>query len=312
MSDTALNSIIQYGTAAARAAFTPTPAVGSKVLYVWYDTDAAPATWIWNGAAWVQINLFVPGAGAVTDNALVRFDGVTGRLIQQSVITIADTGAIAFPDGVKQTFNPDGTNPGINVGSQAGNPSTPANGDLWYNSTANTLRARINGVSVDLGAGGGFAEQCVVKAADETVVNNTLQDDNELLLPVVVTSVYLLSMRLIVTNAASGAANFAMRFTLPASATLSFTNYGLDLAGAATGDASPNSGQTAGGFQQGTPTATRNFGTGVGNFTAVWVEGVVRVAGTAGNVTLQWAQQTTDANGTTVKTDSHLSLKKVA
>ncbi len=56
MSDTSLNSIIQYGTAAARAAFTPSPAAGSKVLYIWYDTDAAPATWIWDGSAWVQIN----------------------------------------------------------------------------------------------------------------------------------------------------------------------------------------------------------------------------------------------------------------
>ena len=56
MSDTSLNKIIQYGTAAARVAFVPTPAAGSKVLYIWYDTDVAPNTYIWNGAAWVQIN----------------------------------------------------------------------------------------------------------------------------------------------------------------------------------------------------------------------------------------------------------------
>ena len=38
---------------------------------------------------------------------------------------------------VKQTFNPDGTTPGLNIGSQAGDPSTPANGDTWYNSSTN-------------------------------------------------------------------------------------------------------------------------------------------------------------------------------
>jgi hypothetical protein len=55
--------------------------------------------------------------------------------------------------GIKQTFAPNATNPGVNVGSFAGNPSTPANGDLWYNSTGNALQARINGATVSLGAG---------------------------------------------------------------------------------------------------------------------------------------------------------------
>ena len=63
MSDTALNSIIQYGTDAARIAFTPAPAVGSQVLYIWYVTDNVPATYIWNGSAWVQINSGSSGAG---------------------------------------------------------------------------------------------------------------------------------------------------------------------------------------------------------------------------------------------------------
>ena len=35
-----------------------------------------------------------------------------------------------------------------------GDPSTPVNGDLWYDSTANELTARINGANVALGAGG--------------------------------------------------------------------------------------------------------------------------------------------------------------
>lgn len=39
------------------------------------------------------------------------------------------------------------TLPGVNVGSFAGDPGTLVNGDLWYNSTSNTLRARINGTS---------------------------------------------------------------------------------------------------------------------------------------------------------------------
>jgi len=60
----------------------------------------------------------------------------------------------AWSDGVKQTFNPDATNAGINVGAHTADPSSLNNGDIWYNSTSNELKARINGASVALGAGG--------------------------------------------------------------------------------------------------------------------------------------------------------------
>lgn len=53
------------------------------------------------------------------------------------------------------TFTPTSTNAGIDVGSIASDPSGVANGQLWYNSTSNELKARINGSSVALGAGGG-------------------------------------------------------------------------------------------------------------------------------------------------------------
>lgn len=91
------------------------------------------------------------GPGASTDNAIVRFDGTGGKTGQNSLITIGDTGIIGFPDGVRQTFNPDGTNAGLNVGAQAGNPGSPSDGDLWYNSSTAALMARINGTSREIG-----------------------------------------------------------------------------------------------------------------------------------------------------------------
>jgi len=45
------------------------------------------------------------------------------------------------------TFTPSATLPGLNVGSFAGNPSTPVNGDLWLNSSTGALMGRINTVS---------------------------------------------------------------------------------------------------------------------------------------------------------------------
>lgn len=81
---------------------------------------------------------------------------LTNKSITSPTITTPTiSGAITFPDNVRQTFNPGANAAGLNVGSLAGDPDTPSNGDLWYDSSANELTARINGANVALGAGGG-------------------------------------------------------------------------------------------------------------------------------------------------------------
>jgi hypothetical protein len=72
-----------------------------------------------------------------------------------TIATPTISGAITFPDNTRQTFNPGADAAGINVGAHAGDPGTPSNGDLWYDSAANELTARINGANVALGAAGG-------------------------------------------------------------------------------------------------------------------------------------------------------------
>lgn len=81
-----------------------------------------------------------------------------------TITTPTIAGAIAYPDGVRQTFNPDGTLAGLNVGSVAGDPVTLANGDIWYDSIADELTAYINGSAVALGAGGGAFDATAVDA----------------------------------------------------------------------------------------------------------------------------------------------------
>lgn len=77
---------------------------------------------------------------------------LTTSNVQFAILTL--TGAAVFPDGVRQTFNPNATTPGFSVGSIAGDPSTPSNGDCWYDSTANEFTCRINGANVALGGAG--------------------------------------------------------------------------------------------------------------------------------------------------------------
>lgn len=94
MSDTSLNKIIQYGTAAERVAFVPDPAVGSQILYIWYETDNAPDTYVWDGSAWVQINTaggsgidqltgdVTAGPGSGSQAATIANDAVTFAKMQ--------------------------------------------------------------------------------------------------------------------------------------------------------------------------------------------------------------------------------------
>lgn len=56
-----------------------------------------------------------------------------------------------YNDGIKQIFNPNVTNAGINVGAQAGDVSAPVNGDIVYNSSTNTFRFREATAWVELG-----------------------------------------------------------------------------------------------------------------------------------------------------------------
>src|SRR5687768_6202103 len=59
----------------------------------------------------------VIGPASSTDNAVARFDGTGGKTLQNSAITVSDTGELGLPDDVRQTFNPGATNAGLNVGS---------------------------------------------------------------------------------------------------------------------------------------------------------------------------------------------------
>lgn len=63
----------------------------------------------WNGTAWVNSNAGagdVVGAASSTDNAVVRFDGTTGKLIQNSTVTLDDTGNFVNTNSVQFDTTP--------------------------------------------------------------------------------------------------------------------------------------------------------------------------------------------------------------
>jgi hypothetical protein len=93
------------------------------------------------------------GAASSTDEALARFHSTTGKVLQNSAITLSDTGALTFPDNVRQTFNPGADAAGLNVGAVAAEPGTLVNGDIWYDSATDQLFGYVDGAPTDLAAG---------------------------------------------------------------------------------------------------------------------------------------------------------------
>jgi hypothetical protein len=91
--------------------------------------------------------------GSVVLSAGPTFTGT----VTAAALTLS--GAFTLPDNLRVTFNPGADAAGLNVGAQTTDPGTPSNGDLYYDSDDNLLRARIGGVWVSLGEGGGGATE---------------------------------------------------------------------------------------------------------------------------------------------------------
>lgn len=88
-------------------------------------------------------------SGAPTDLLTLRYSSATK-------FNVDTNGGITFADGVRQAFAPSATTPSLNVGTISGDPSSPVNGDVVYNSTSNKFRCYQNGAWTDcIGSGGG-------------------------------------------------------------------------------------------------------------------------------------------------------------
>ncbi len=130
----------------------------------------------------------------------------------------------------------------------------------------------------------------VRKAADETVNNSTtLQNDDELLLPVAANATYWLYLRLLVSSGTTP--DFKMLFTFPTGLVMKLHNL------LPTPTVSVP-------YDQTTTAAMSTTGADA----TFQVEGLVRVGSTAGTLQVQWAQNTLEASNTIVRADSTMRL----
>lgn len=152
----------------------------------------------------------------------------------------------------------------------------------------------------------------VHKSADEVVNNSsTLQDDDELFFPVEANEVWFVEAFLMLNSASGGAtSDFKFGWSGPSGATASWGIMGDPTAvtGAshfAVGTAATPSGRRAisDTISIGSVSAGSHAACLIGRFTA---------AATAGNIRFRWAQDTANANNSTVQEDSMLRLTRIA
>jgi len=149
----------------------------------------------------------------------------------------------------------------------------------------------------------GYKEIKVIrKSADETVNNSAaMQNDDELVLPVVASEVWY--FELFVLFRSSTGADIKFGFSVPSGATMKWHSqalwYGVGV------------GSTPGTPNEATDSYARG-GAGATTTTGFMIWGIIVVSTTAGNVNLQWAQNTAESSDTKVLANSCLRATKLA
>lgn len=140
------------------------------------------------------------------------------------------------------------------------------------------------------------------KTGDESLPSSTAyQDDDHLVVPVEANRDYIVEALLLFTG--DPAADAKWQFTLPAGSVMSWGTFTVDSAAAIATTGASNSGSPAGNVVTGVA--------GTGTFRATFIRGTLEVGGTPGNLTLQWAQNVSNATATVLRRGSHLLLTRV-
>jgi len=146
----------------------------------------------------------------------------------------------------------------------------------------------------------------VIKTADETVTSSiTPQPDNELVVPLLANTDYWVECMIIYDGIQ--AADILVGWTYPASTAIDWTYGGLHIGATVGSDRVSRSSRTE---TQTGDAGCPNAATGTSN-AILPIEGIVRTSGTAGSLTLTWAQRATNATGTIVRAGSLMILQRL-
>jgi hypothetical protein len=149
----------------------------------------------------------------------------------------------------------------------------------------------------------------IIKPSDTTRASTTtVAADPDLVVPVVANSVYLIEF--VVWFAGLQAAGFKTDWSVPAGTSFNKRVSGPGSANAIEGNANTTELRWAV-HGQGTAVSYTNPRNSAGLTTYTVETAIATIAATAGNVTLRWAQNTSNATGTVVITGSHARYRQI-
>lgn len=146
-----------------------------------------------------------------------------------------------------------------------------------------------------------FVPLAAEKGADQSVTSSTtLVNDSALVVPVAASAVYDFDLQLFYTGGTTGSSDIKLAWTVPAATTI---------VGGALLVTNPL-GVALTYFTQSTPATIFTASNGAANPLPVRLWGTVTTSSTAGNLQLQWAQNTSNGTATTVKAGSVLTAQR--
>jgi hypothetical protein len=229
---------------------------------------------------------------------------------------------------------------GSSVGTSAARPASAFSGRLWYSTdsaklvvntaasastaaswadpVANGLAAIGNlsitgaltvGNGVTVTAGKGYKTYVRKSAAESLASNATLQNDDHLTFSLAASSVYVLDVVIHVSGPAAGDFKTQWAFTGAASAGNHANRFAVGPATTAT-DVTAAAAVRMSSHAWG---ASATYGTDGTNTSIIREGGLLdTTAGGSGTITLQWAQNTSNATSTVVSTSSYAILERLA
>jgi len=143
------------------------------------------------------------------------------------------------------------------------------------------------------------------KTADETVTSSTtVQNDDQLFLPLSTNARYLFDSIIFYSGAATPAGDLKLKWTGPTGATMQWANFGVNTSGLTQYNAVVETLAAA---------SPRAVGTnGAGFWMSCAPKGIVTTSSTSGNLQLQWAQNSSSATGTIVYAGSYIRLVRIS
>ena len=153
----------------------------------------------------------------------------------------------------------------------------------------------------------GIAPLAVIKGADESITSSTtLQFDDALFLPIQANAQYIFDCYLLYEGGTAGSSDMRWTWSVPTGSTLRYQPIYAN----ATSTLNASLGTSVAGstLMSGTSGAGTN---GAGNLRGLSMNGTLIVGSTPGNLSLEWAQNTSSATPTIVHAQSYVTLWQV-